>query len=161
MANAEQITEAMQVLTQALDDAFDDICLVGWTYGAAYSPFDPDREDRKKCSTADVPCQRLWTRISGISADPGDGWGNDCGASYYIDFEVGVERCYSVPSKGAAPTVSDVLVAAATSVEDMNKILCTVMNTPVWIAVDAGAWTPTGPRGANYGGIWTFTARLS
>jgi hypothetical protein len=65
------------------------------------------------------------------------------------------------PEDGEAPTASDVLVAATQAMADMQAIMCAALGCEVWDAIEVGEWSPSGPLGGQYGGIWTFTVELA
>jgi hypothetical protein len=90
-----------------------------------------------------------------------DSFGGDCGGTLRIGLEVGVLRCLEIPEDGEAPTASDVLVAATQAMADMQAIMCAALGCEVWDAIEVGEWSPSGPLGGQYGGIWTFTVELA
>jgi hypothetical protein len=77
-----------------------------------------------------------------------------------LTLEVGVLRCLDIPEEGAAPTAQDVLVAALQAMSDMRAIYCAAMACEVWDSIDSGTWTPSGPLGPEYGGVWTFDVEV-
>lgn len=156
-----ELQNALIEFTGCIDDALPDICSVGYTLGESYVPFDPD--PGTGCKAADVQCSQAWVRTMNIQPKPGglDGWdGQDCALTLMMDIEVGVLRCLPVKRNGAAPTETDVLVAAMQALTDMRSILCAALNCEVWDAITVGAWNPTGPLGGQHGGTWTFTVEL-
>lgn len=156
----DRIADAITEFTACIGNALEDICSFGWTIGEAYVPFDPDPED--ECDDDDAVCSQAWVRVSNVQPLPGalEGWDGDCSLGLSIDLEVGVLRCVDIPERGEAPTATDVLVAAMQSMKDMRAILCAATGCEVWDDFKVGQWTPAGPLGAQYGGVWTFTVEL-
>lgn len=137
-------------------EALEGICSYGLTVGETYVPFDPDPED--DCDEEETQCSQAWVRVmTGGITNVSDGFdGGDCAASMRLTLEVGVLRCFDIPEEGAAPTATEVLVAALQSATDMKAIYCAAMSCEVWDAINAGSWAPMGPMGGQYGGTWTF-----
>lgn len=156
----ETLMDALIAFTGAVGSAVGDICSYGLTIGEDYVPFDPDPED--DCEEEEVSCSQLWVRVSGITpvAMVEAFGGNGCSVTLRLDLEVGVLRCLEIPDGGAAPTASDVLVAASQSMSDMQAIYCAAMGEEVWDSIDAGTWVPTGPLGGQYGGVWSFSVEF-
>lgn len=151
--------DALVQFTGCIGSALDDICSYGLTIGESYVPFDPDPEDG--CEDDEVQCSQVWVRVTDVQPTAvNDSFDNDCATVLRIGLEVGVLRCVHIEEGGEAPTASDVLIAALQSMDDMNAIFCAAMGCEVWDQIDAGQWLPNGPLGAQYGGIWTFTATL-
>lgn len=154
----DRLNEALVGFTGCIGEAVEDICSFGLTIGETYVPFDPDPED--DCDADDVACSQVWVRVMGVTPTASEGWDADCGSVMRIDIEVGVLRCFEIPEEGEAPSTTDVLAAALQAMTDMNAIYCAAMACEVWESIDAGQWTPSGPLGGQYGGIWTFTVEV-
>lgn len=156
----ERLIDALLAFTGCVGGALKGICSYGLTIGEAYVPFDPDPED--SCEEDEVACSQAWVRVTDVQPAPGspEGWSGDCALALRMGLEVGVLRCLDVPEDGEAPTASDVLVAAMQSMEDMNALLCAAMGCEVWDAIRVGTWSPSGPLGGQYGGIWTFSVDI-
>lgn len=154
----DALNTAIIEFTGCIGEAVEDICSYGWTIGETYVPFNPDEDD--ECDEDEVACSQVWVRVMQIVPRAEESWGGDCAAVMRIDLEVGVLRCIETPAEGEAPTASDVLVAAAQSMDDMRDIYCAAMACEVWNAIEVGQWSPTGPLGGQYGGIWTFTVEI-
>lgn len=142
--------------------AVPDVCSYGWTVGEQYVPFAPDDDEDCEVNEAGVPCSQLWVRIAGVTPAPGatDGWDGQCGLQKQVSLEVGVIRCFAVPEDGEAVTATEILQSAMVSVDDMTAIECAAMNCEVWDRITLGEWTPLGPSGGQYGGVWSFTATI-
>ena len=154
-ALSDSITDSMAALLGCLDLAVPDVCSFGWTVGEAYVPFDPDPDEQ--CADDDVMCSRVWLRVGGIATDSaGSGFGQTVQGDFSLNLEVGINRCFDIPEGGQAPTASEVLEAAAKSMDDMDRILCAVVNCQAFNDVVPLSWTPDGPLGGIYGGIWNF-----
>lgn len=156
----ERLQAALVAFTGAIGDSLDGICSYSLTIGEDYVPFDPDPED--DCEDGEAACSQAWVRVDTITPVVlSEGFdGNACASSMQIALEAGVLRCLEVAEGGEAPTASEVLACALQSIEDMNAMLCAAMSTEVWEAIDAVSWTPTGPLGGQYGGVWTFTVEV-
>lgn len=153
---ADALNESLVEFTGCVGAALADICSYGLTIGETYVPFDPDPED--DCDEDEAFCSQAWVRV--MSAQPiyqGDSFDGDCGGVMQLVLEVGVLRCFGIEEEGAAPTASDVLAASMQAMTDMRAIHCAAMSCEVWDAITTGTWTPAGPLGGQYGGIWTFT----
>lgn len=157
---ADRINAALIAFTGCIGEAVSDICSYGLTIGEEYVPFDPDPED--DCDDDIAMCSQVWVRVTNIApsmTSTGFG-GGDCAVQMSLGLEVGVLRCFDIEEDGAAPTASDVLVAAAQTMEDMQDIFCAAMECEVWDGISVGSWSPAGPLGGQYGGVWTFTVDL-
>lgn len=156
---ADRLNEALLGFTGCVGEAFDDICSYGLTIGESYVPFDPDPED--DCEDGEAACSQLWVRVMGVTPTGEVGFDNsDCATTLQIELEVGILRCLEIPEDGEAPTASDMMVAAMQAMQDMNTIFCAAMGCEVWESIQSGAWTPDGPLGGQYGGVWTFTVEM-
>lgn len=153
--NADRLNTALVGFTGCIGEAVADICSYGLTIGENYVPFDPDPED--ECEDDEVACSQVWVRVMGVVPTGTEAWGGDCATVLRLDLEVGILRCLEIPEGGEAPTASDMLVGAIQSITDMNAIFCAAMDCEVWESINAGQWTPSGPMGGQYGGVWTFT----
>lgn len=156
----ERLHNALIAFTGCVGESLVDVCSYGLTIGETYVPFDPDPED--DCPDDIAACSQAWVRVMGVqpiykndSFDDGD-----CSAVLRLSLEVGVLRCLDIPEGGEAPTASDVLVAAMQSMTDMRAIYCAAMACEEWDSIDSGTWTPNGPMGGQYGGVWTFDVEL-
>jgi hypothetical protein len=161
LAPADRINDALIEFTGCVGESLADVCSYGLTIGEDYVPFDPDPED--ECGDNEVACTQAWVRVVSVTPiNVTDGFsGTDgCAATFSIDLEVGVLRCLELPEDGEAPTASDVLVAAAQAMADMNAIYCAAMACEVWDANASGAWAPSGPLGGHYGGTWSFSVEI-
>lgn len=154
---ADRLNVSLVAFTGCVGSSVEDICTYSLTIGEAYVPFDPDPED--ECEQEDT-CAQVWVRVAAIDPKGQDSWEGDCATTMSIDLEVGVLRCFDIPEDGEAPTASQVLAAAMQSMEDMNSIYCAAMNCEVWNAINSGIWTPMGPLGGQFGGVWTFTVEI-
>lgn len=171
---AEPLQDALVAFTACMANAVPDICSYGLTIGESYVPFDPD--DDEDCTEEDVMCSQLWVRVTNITptAINSEGFdGQQCDVSLDIGLEVGILRCIEVPEGGEAPKTADVLAAAMQAISDMNAIQCAALNckttktqdgetyeVETFGSVDIGQWSPLGPLGGQYGGVWTFTVEL-
>lgn len=154
------LMNALVQFTSCVGEAPENICSYGLTIGETYVPFDPDDED--ECDEEDAACSQVWVRASNIAPlDVSEGWGgSSCSLGLTLDLEVGIIRCIEIANDGEAPTATEVLAAALQSMADMRAILCAALGCEVWDAIDVGQWSPMGPLGGQYGGIWTFTVEL-
>lgn len=162
----ERLNDALIALTGCVGEALDDICSYSLTIGETYVPFDPDEDD--ECEDDEAVCSQAWVRVMTVapvnkaeSFEIGDG----CYVTLGMTLEIGVYRCLDIPEGGEAPTASDVLVAAMQSMTDMRAIYCAVMSCggeegPGFDSIESGTWTPSGPLGGQYGGIWTFDVEI-
>lgn len=156
----DPLLDGLVEFTSCIGAALEDICSFGLTIGESYVPFDPDPDD-EECDTDEAVCSQAWVRVASVNpAYAVDGFGGDCGAVLTLNIEVGVIRCVEIPEDGEAPTATDVLVAALQSMDDMRRIHCAAMECGSFDTISAGAWTPFGPRGGQYGGSWQFTVEV-
>lgn len=167
----ENLHNALVAFTQSIGEALG-VCSYGLTIGQDYVPFDADDEDQ--CNPEEdedaeaedsVACTQAWVRVESIvSTSLSEALdGNVCAATLRMSLEVGILRCLLIEDDGEAPKAADVLGAALQSMTDMRRILdaATGPEAPqVWETIVAGQWTPMGPLGGQYGGIWTFTVDL-
>lgn len=161
----ERLHNALVAFTQAIGEALA-VCSYGLTIGQDYVPFEPDDEDECDEDEEDAAsCTQAWVRV--VSVVPTGGVslidGSDCASVLRIDLEAGVYRCIVVEEGGEAPKAADVLGAAIQSMSDMTAIYRAAMGEEapeVWDTITAGSWTPSGPSGGQYGGIWTFSVEL-
>lgn len=159
VSTAEPLQDALIQFTGCVGGALPDICSYGLTIGEAYVPFDPDPED--ECEDDEALCSQVWVRVMSVTvAAVTDSFGGDCGGTLRIELEVGVLRCIELEEGGEAPKASDVLVAATQAMSDMQAVQCAALSCEVWDSIEVGSWTPSGPLGGQYGGIWTFTVEL-
>lgn len=152
---ADRLMDALVDFTACVGESLEQMCSYGLTIGEDYVPFDPDPDE-----DCDVSCSQAWVRVTGVTPIAEEGWSGDCATVLSIGLEVGVLRCLEIPDDGEAPTASDVLMAASQAMTDMNSIFCAAMACEVWESINVGTWTPSGPLGGQYGGIWTFTVEL-
>lgn len=159
---ADRLNEALVAFTGCVGEALDGICSYSLTIGEAYVPFNPDPEDECGVEDDEAPCEQAWVRVTSVTpGNVSEGFdGGDCTVELEVGLEVGVLRCLDIEEGGEAPTASAVLGAAMQSMEDMNAIFCAAMGCEVWDSINVGQWSPDGPLGGQYGGIWTFTASL-
>jgi hypothetical protein len=168
---ADRLNVSLATFTNCIGEALADICSYGLTIGETYVPFDPDDDDEadsEACSEGEG-CNQAWVRVTGVtmihkqSSFAGE---EGCAASMSIGLEVGVLRCVEVPEKGEAPTATEDMACAFQSMEDMQAIYCAAMNCTdddggdIFDSMESGQWTPSGPLGGQYGGIWSFTAEM-
>lgn len=165
MTPAQRLNDSLLKFTTCIANAVPDICSWGITIGETYVPFDPDEDE--ECTDAD--CSQIWVRVISVTpTNVPDGFGgNSCAVDLRIDIEVGILRCITIPDGGEAPTATDVHLASVQSMEDMLAIQCAALTCQdttdpenprdIWSAIELGQWTPAGPLGGQYGGIWTFT----
>lgn len=157
---AGRLNDALVQFTGCVAAAVPDICSYGLTIGESYVPFDPDEDD--ECDADEVMCSQLWVRVTSIMPQAQESWGGDCAATLQIGLEVGVLRCLDIPEDGEAPTATDVLVAAMQANSDMAAIYCAAMScdVPDFSSITSQGWTPEGPLGGQYGGVWNFTVEF-
>lgn len=157
---ADALNEALISFTGCIGEALEDICSYGLTIGDSYVPFDPDPED--DCEEDEAACSQAWVRVVSVTPSPvtPESWNGECASILRVDLEVGVLRCLEIPEGGEAPTASDVMVAAMQSMADMKAIHCAALGCEVWEAIEVGSWSPTGPLGGQYGGIWSFSVDI-
>lgn len=154
---ADLLNAALVGFTGCIGEALIDICSYGLTIGETYVPFNPDDDDDEDC---DVLCSQVWVRVMSANPTGSTSWEGDCATEMSLELEVGVLRCFDIPEKGEAPTASETLLAAMQAMTDMNAIYCAAMSCEVWDSIESGEWSPTGPLGGQYGGVWTFTVVL-
>lgn len=154
------LQEALLAFTGCVGEALD-VCSYGLTLGDSYVPFMADEDDG--CDEDEEACEQAWVRVMGLAPAPGgtDSFGGeDCALVLRMDLEVGILRCFEIMEDGEAPNATAVMAAALQAMEDMNTIMCAALGCEVWQSINVGQWTPTGPLGGQYGGIWTFTVEL-
>jgi hypothetical protein len=158
--DTDPLHEALIAFTGCVGESLVDICSYGLTIGETYVPFDPDPED--DCPDDVAACSQAWVRVMGVQpTHKGESFDDgDCSAVLRVELEVGVLRCVDVPEDGEAPTASDVLVGSLQAMTDMKAIYCAAMDCEVWDSIDSGTWSPSGPIGGQYGGIWTFSVEI-
>lgn len=156
----ERLADALMQFTACVCAPLEDICSYGLTIGETYVPFDPDPED--ECEDEEVACSQAWVRVAGTNLKemPDSFDGPSCATVLSLTLEVGVLRCIEIPERGEAPTATDVLIASLQAMKDMRAILCAALGCEVWDMIEVGNWSPDGPLGGQYGGIWTFTVEL-
>lgn len=156
----DRLNAALIAFTGCVGESLDDMCSYGLTIGETYVPFDPDPED--DCPEEDAACSQAWVRVMAVNpSNVGESFdGSDCAVTLRLTLEVGVLRCIEIPEGGEAPTATDVMVAAMQAMTDMNAIHCAAMSCEKWESISHGAWTPSGPLGGQYGGVWTFDVEL-
>lgn len=159
-AATDRMLDSLVSFTGCVGEALEGICSYGLTIGETYVPFDPDPED--DCAEGEAVCSQAWVRVMGASPRYAqdsfeDG---DCSVVLALTLEVGVIRCIDISEDGEAPTANEVLVAAMQSMTDMRAIYCAAMACEVWDSINSGQWTPSGPLGGQYGGVWTFDVEV-
>lgn len=111
----------------------------------------------------DNACGQAWIRVTQayMASDLGeqDVDGNNCSLELNVDLDIGILRCLEVPEKGEANTPEELLAAFRQQNEDMLAIRRAVLCCDAIDTRDVilGLWTPQGPQGGIYGGIWTAT----
>lgn len=160
-APADALNEALVTLTGDIGMSLEGICSYSLTIGDSYVPFNPDDDDDTCEDEDEVACSQMWVRVVQIApATAPESFGGSCAISLRITLEVGVLRCVPIPEGGEAPTASDVLEAAQISMDDMNTVQCAAMSSDAFDRISLGVWTPLGPQGGQYGGVWSFTADM-
>lgn len=156
----DRLNQALMNFTICVGEAVPDICSYGLTIGDSYVPFDPDPDE--DCDDDDAACSQIWVRVMSVTPTSVEAFGNDCATVLRLELEVGVLRCFEIMEDGEAPTASMVMAAAVQAMEDMNAIRCAAMqcDDDTWDAITTNQWTPTGPLGGQYGGLWTFTVEF-
>lgn len=158
----ERLIDALVEFTGCIGEALDDLCSYGLTIGETYVPFDPDPED--ECDDEENPCTQMWVRVSGVTpfgtVEGGSFGGDSCSVDKRIELEIGILRCMVIEDDGEAPTASDVLVAAAQAMVDMQRMECSALSCTAFESVELGNWQPLGPLGGQVGGVWTMTVEL-
>lgn len=140
-----------------------DVCSYGLVIGDSYVPFDPDEDECQDDEGDDATCEQVWVRVAQVTPTGGvDTFRGMCGQEMQLALEVGVLRCIETPEQGEAPRASDMLAAVLQSMDDMNAIYRGAMGVDddLFDEIIAGEWTPVGPMGGQYGGIWTFTVTI-
>lgn len=108
-------------------------------------------------------CGQAWIRVTQayMASDLGeqDTDGNNCSLELNVDLDIGVLRCLETPDRGEANTPEELLAAFRQQNADMLAVRRAVLCCD---AVDSrdiilGLWSPQGPAGGIYGGIWTAT----
>lgn len=158
---ADALNDALAEFVSCVCIAVSDICSCSLTIGQSYVPFSPDLDD-DGCDEEDTACSQAWVRVVNAQPSPGSlsGWGGDCALVMQLTLEVGVLRCFEIAEGGEAPTATEVMAAAFQSMEDMKAIQCAALSCEVWNSINVGQWTPLGPMGGQYGGVWTFTVEV-
>lgn len=158
---ADPLNEALVSFAGCIGEAFTDVCSYSLIIGQSYVPFAPDPEDEDACEDED--CSQVWVRVTSVNPTPSavEGWDESCALTLDINLEVGIIRCMEVMEDGEAPTASSMLAYAVQAMEDMKTIMCASLGCEVWAALDIGQWSPLGPMGGEYGGMWTMTAQLA
>lgn len=157
----DRLLVALAGFVGCIAEELTDICSVGLTIGDSYVPFDPDPED--DCEDDEAVCSQAWVRVDNVSLkDIPDNFDGDRPAmcSFRLTLEVGVLRCVTIPEHGEAPTATDVMAAAFTSMNDMQAVQKAALSCEVWDEIEVGQWQPLGPLGGQYGGTWQFTVEL-
>lgn len=151
------LEDAIATFVGCMGEAFPDICSHGLVAGEAYVPFNPD--DDEDCGEDDVVCSQVWVRVTGINAVSEENMsGSDCAIDYEIGLEVGVYRCYDVPGDGEAPSATESMACALQALADMKTMQEAAYGCEVWSGINFGQWSPLGPMGGQFGGMWTMTA---
>lgn len=150
--------EALMQFTQCIGQALDDICSYGLTIGETYVPFAPDPED--DCEDEEEWCSQVWVRVTDTQVDTSNGWSGSCAVDMTYGLEVGVLRCFPAEENGEAPQAADVTAGALQMIEDQQKIFCAAVECNAWGRILPGSWSPVGPMGMQFGGIWTFRVEL-
>lgn len=155
----ERFHNSLIAFTIAVGESLEDLCSYGLTIGEAYVPFDPDDED--ECEEGEAFCTQAWVRVTAATPIMGiESFGGECAAVLSVTLEVGVLRCFEIEEDGEAPKASDVMVGAIQSMADMTAIYRAAMREEVWDSITSGSWSPLGPTGGQFGGIWTFTVEI-
>ena len=158
---ADRLNAALMEFAGCVVSALEDICTYSVTIGQAYVPFNPDDDD--DCDPDEAICSQAWVRVMNVQAVDQQysfAGGDGCSATLRIQLEVGVLRCVEIPEKGEAPTATDVLVASMQAMTDMLAIQCAAQECDSFMDIQTGQWSPSGPLGSQYGGIWTFSVDL-
>ena len=109
---------------------------------------------------------QVWTRLVTVTPAPqtpnGRPGGDPCAVPFFIaTVELGVIRCAAKQdAKGKPPPAEKVGIDGLQGVADMAALLG-VLRCPPYEIRDVGTWTPMGPNGGCFGGVWTFSLRLS
>jgi len=162
---ADDLTLTLILLTGCIGEALTDMCSYSLTIGETYVPFNPDEDEEDSAACEENPCSQMWVRVSSIQPRTVDSFGGDgCSMTLRLDLEVGVVRCFPIMEEGEAPTATQVLEAHAQSMQDMSAVMCAALSCEAIEdradGLEIGTWSPMGPTGGEYGGIWTFTLEI-
>jgi hypothetical protein len=110
---------------------------------------------------ADDACGQAWVRVTdsymASSLGEQDVEGGNCGLELNVEVEIGAIRCLETPERGEANTPEELLAAFRQANADMlairRAVFCCDAIDPKDVIL--GTWTPQGPLGGLYGGIWT------
>jgi hypothetical protein len=105
-------------------------------------------------------CGMAWVRL--VSTYPASGVNvpneeaRNCGAGIGYGVEAGILRCAHIGTEERPPTASEQMADAQLQIADMLVIRRAVACCPGsrdWIL---GTYTPAGPQGGLFGGVWTM-----
>lgn len=111
---------------------------------------------------------QVWARLvtfqplpsAGAARKPGT---DPCAVPHFVaTVELGVTRCAATQDKnGNAPAAERVAADGLQGIADMAALLGVLRCPPPGVEIrDLGSWTPQGPNGGCFGGVWTFTLRV-
>lgn len=158
---ADNLNDSLIAFLQCVHTAVPDVCTSSVTIGQSYVPFDPDEDE--DCDADEAVCSQLWVRVMNVTPlfqQASFAGGDGCSTSLQLTLEVGILRCIEIPEGGEAPSATDVLVASQIAMDDMMAIHCAATECDVFDSISTGQWSPSGPLGGQFGGIWTFTVEV-
>lgn len=157
---ADLINEGLAALAGCVCSTIDPVCACGVIIGETFVDIAPDAddEDSEEC---DEGCSKVWVRVMDVYPASGLGQPTEeanaaCDSMLGVQIEIGVTRCFEIPKDGEAPLVSEMLASSQQNIRDMVAIRQAILCCDHFEDVVLGDWTPSGPEGSEYGGIWTL-----
>lgn len=106
-------------------------------------------------------CGQAWVRVTSsyMASELGvqDTDGGNCNLELNVELEIGVLRCLEIPDRGEANTPAELLAAFRQQQADMLAVRRSVLCCDAVDIEDVimGVFSPIGPQGGLYGGVWT------
>lgn len=85
---------------------------------------------------------------------------SNCTKGTGIELEIGVIRCFEIPDNGENPSQELLLELLDKQVIDAGALRTAVECCEHFEDYSLGVWSPIGPLGGIYGGVWTLTAQV-
>lgn len=134
-------------------DGGDSMCFCGVMPGEQWYDLTGECEDDQ--------CGQAWVRVvnvypSTVLGVPDTSFQN-CGKALSFDLEMGVIRCWHIPDGGEAPDAAQLLSASDQQVKDMIDMRKAIECCESFEDYTLTVWSPIGPSGGIYGGLWNLT----
>lgn len=144
------------VCKEATNDGEEPLCFCGVLPGDAVAH---DYGFSDNCAQPGMAWVRLLTAYPSSAVGSADTTPNNCMKATGLDIEVGILRGYPIEEQVSAEVAAEAVVR---QYDDYERMLRAILCCDAFSRTDLvlGSYTPIGPMGAVFGGIYVFSASI-